>query len=334
METAIWIIVAAAVISGVIIIPKILKKKRKSIQAIKPVPEIPNIPVVIPEIPVVISPPCPLNWPDRRFIGQIMFASAPPREEDVILGNRQWKLNGQMATSENFVKELFRHVQGSINILKSMDAQGVLLHDLEGQEFFHPISYMGQPQMLHNLAPEMNAVADQVFALLRDEGFRTGVTIRADTITWYEDKKIWWHHVAKDPVSNLSAKIRYCKERWGCTLFYWDSNVYEDNSILPDDIIKTLNQLHPDVLIMPEWEGDQLGYWKHGAPYKNLHQYRVDVVPRIKEKVPEAFMVLNIGYATGDLNKSVQEGNILMGRVWHDSPELPAIKEAYSSKKQ
>jgi hypothetical protein len=56
--------------------------------------------------------------------------------------------------------------------------QAVLLWDLEGQEFSHTFTYVGDPRRLADLAPEMDAVADEMFAAFRDAGYKIGLTLR------------------------------------------------------------------------------------------------------------------------------------------------------------
>jgi hypothetical protein len=59
--------------------------------------------------------------------------------------------------------------------------QGVIIWDLEGQEFYQWFSYVGDPNNLSKLAPELDAVADKMFSRLRDAGYRVGMTLRPST---------------------------------------------------------------------------------------------------------------------------------------------------------
>jgi hypothetical protein len=56
--------------------------------------------------------------------------------------------------------------------------QGIIVWDLEGQEFVHAFTYVGYPNNLPVLAPEMDAVADELFSTLRAAGYRIGMTLR------------------------------------------------------------------------------------------------------------------------------------------------------------
>ena len=56
--------------------------------------------------------------------------------------------------------------------------QGIVLWDLEGDEFDQYFTYVGYPNKLHDLAPEMDAVADQMFAAFKAAGYQVGMTLR------------------------------------------------------------------------------------------------------------------------------------------------------------
>src|SRR5206468_1864375 len=66
----------------------------------------------------------------------------------------------------------------SISILKSMNAQGMVTWDIEGQQFPHSTSYVGDPTQFATLAPEMAGIADAYFKKFTDAGLRVGICIR------------------------------------------------------------------------------------------------------------------------------------------------------------
>lgn len=295
----------------------------------KPPPKTDSVVIVVPKDTVVVLPKdtaTVLNWPDRRPIGMLMLSSAPATENEVVLGNRQWKLGGQMQFSK---EALMAHARESIRNCKELNAQGVVVWDIDGSEFFHPVAYMGAPDQISTLAPEMDSVADQFFKLFTDANLKVGVCIRPDELSWNgPPKNHYWHYVA-NPIESLRRKITYAADRWGCTLFYVDSNIYPDWSLMPGEIFQALAKEFPGVLLMPEWEGEQDAYWKSTAPFKWRYQYRDDIYPPVKERNPNAFMVLSMGDADGDFKKTVEEGNILMFRSWYASPEIEKVKAAY-----
>ncbi len=58
---------------------------------------------------------------------------------------------------------------------RAVRPQGILIWDIEGQEFVHPTTYIGDPRVFESgYAPEMNAVANEMFAVFRDAGYRVG----------------------------------------------------------------------------------------------------------------------------------------------------------------
>jgi len=84
------------------------------------------------------------------------------------------------------------------NVISTMNAmavkpQGVILWDLEGGEFAHSMTYLGYPNKLNLLAPEMHAAADSLIAQIRAAGYRVGLTIRPQFITFHDGgtRKKW-----------------------------------------------------------------------------------------------------------------------------------------------
>lgn len=130
--------------------------------------------------------PAVVNWPDRRpinawFIGELSARSATnPR--------------GYFQRSDLDVSNAtqFRKValDNAIWIRDKMNArpirpQGIIVWDIEGQEFIHATTYIGDPKAFESgYAPEMNAVADDIFKTFRDAGYRVGVTIRPTYLLW------------------------------------------------------------------------------------------------------------------------------------------------------
>jgi hypothetical protein len=120
-----------------------------------------------------------LNWPDRRPIGNWMMANGVRRS---VLNPRGYFGDPTLDvrdTSRLLQRAMIR-TQEVINQMNSMTTrpQGVIVWDLEGEEFHHAFTYVGAPNTLPQLAPEMDAVADSIFSALRNAGYRVGVTLR------------------------------------------------------------------------------------------------------------------------------------------------------------
>ncbi len=68
---------------------------------------------------------------------------------------------------------------------RPVQPQGIIIWDLEGQEFIQPTTYVGDPRVLsQGYAPEMDATADQLFAVFRNAGLKVGITLRPNYLQW------------------------------------------------------------------------------------------------------------------------------------------------------
>ncbi|MBF0593348.1 MAG: dockerin type I repeat-containing protein [Candidatus Omnitrophica bacterium] len=131
--------------------------------------------------------PFHLNWPDRRPIGADMMAAGTTGSSET--NPRGWfnKPNADYVSASGrqaFRTELLARVDTEITVLKSLNAQGIILWDLEGEEFRN-LTYLGDPRVIdrglsgnESVAPEMDAVIDEVFAKFKAAGFKVGMTIR------------------------------------------------------------------------------------------------------------------------------------------------------------
>ena len=72
-------------------------------------------------------------------------------------------------------KRLMDYADRSIRILKDLDAQGMIVWDVEGQEFTYAVGYVGEPR---SLPGDIDAIIDEFFKKFTDAGLRVGVTIR------------------------------------------------------------------------------------------------------------------------------------------------------------
>jgi hypothetical protein len=250
--------------------------------------------------------PFQLKWPDRRPIGMLVLAS---NAHSSATNPRGW-FN---APEEDFVGSYgiqhFREralavADRSIAILKSMGAQGMIFWDMEGEEFAK-ITYVGDPRLTAQLAPEMDAVAPEFFERFHKAGLRTGVCIRpSKVVPGWDGVSKWQHsHIGFDVVEEMNQKIIYAKKHLGCLLFYVDSNVRffynPDGSVvshlLEGAAFKRLADAHPDILLIPEIP--RLDYWSCTAPYQELrphsfgHHAATD--SRVLDFYPRAFSVIN-----------------------------------------
>lgn len=265
--------------------------------------------------PVVIIPPPPvqqpfkLNWPDRRPIGFLMLASYAE-----FTGTNNWRKPEGLTFNDWLQQEADR----CLAIMKDLNAQGIIFWDLEGQRNY---PYRGDPE---HISEEMDAL------ITRFKGYKTGLCIRPDECTYTE-----WEvfHTNRNQLETLKRKICYARKRWGCTIFYIDSNFYPDPIYGPHvtgvEIWEALAKEFPDCLLIPEHERPT--FHLYSAPFKVAGTDEHIVSAEVKAEYPEAFMVLmpNGNPDLSNYKETVKAGNIPLFHAWWPAPENEVIKEAY-----
>lgn len=285
--------------------------------------------------------PTAFVWEDRRPIGTLHLSTseaylhspanprgwfADPRGVDVKTA----------AGIEAFHRRVLKYADDSIVVLKSMNAQGMVTWDVEGQEFPHATSYIGDPRLLPTLDPEMDSVADAYFRKFRDAGLRTGICVRPQLLKHTPEKTEQTE--VTDPaqiINTLFDKIVYAYRRWGCTLFYVDSNgdpnVPYDPAIF-EALVARLRQARIKALIMPEHRN--LRYYACTAPYGELRNGVTGTPAAVRAAYPHAFIANYV--PDGPLNEqhdkltaAVRRGDILMFRAWWNDPTNDAVRRLY-----
>lgn len=273
--------------------------------------------------------PYRLNWTDRRPIGALFPSSSGINGEK---NPRGWFNDKQadFVTEEGrakFRERLMAWAGQSVQVLKGLNAQGMITWDTEGQEYPHAISYLGDPR---SLPPEMEPVADAYFKLFTDAGLKVGVCLRPQLplrtaygagVNQYE---------VTDPLATLDAKLTYAQKRWGCTLFYVDSNG-DPNAPMSASIFSQLAARHPDVLLMPEHEN--AAYYACSAPYRDYqNQRQLGTGGDVRRLYPNAFCALYLGDrdvkpVREQLIECVKHGDILVVHGWYSPANHKDIKE-------
>ena len=253
--------------------------------------------------------PRELQWPDRRPIASIFVAGGGNLPQPSNPRGYRFARKLDLRTEEGrekFPEKALEFADKCVEVCEKIGAQGIVVWNLEGQEYKHPITYLGDPR---SLPPEMEAVADDFFQKFTDAGLRTGLTIRPSRpLRPAYDEKV--EHVSwSAPVRymrNLHRKIAYAKKRWACSIFYIDSNLRwsQDPFAFPDldgsgysamideRSLAELQRRHPDVLIVPEHES--AGTYAYGAPYVqpgNVHSFRSS--DSVLRTYPGAFRMIN-----------------------------------------
>ncbi len=271
------------------------------------------------------------NWPDRRAIGSMIIATSAAGWRT---NPRGWLLDPSIDITTPtgvaaFRTRLLAWADGAVAILLKMNAQGMITWDIEGEQYPHAITYIGDPRIFATLAPEMSGVADEYFKKFRDAGLRVGVCIRPQQFAVSGSSAV--QNEVNDPAALLIDKITYAKNRWGATLFYIDSNG-DPNFPTPVEAMARVAAAHPDVLLIPEHQN--LAYFSLSAPYDELRG-GVSSTPGLARSVyPSAFSAINtadgpIDQRYGELRTAVSLGDILMFRGWFDDPGNAKVKSLY-----
>ena len=276
--------------------------------------------------------PMQLKWDDRRPIGMIAM-SASEAQLHSPTNPRGWFNDPKLdVRSADFQQRVLERARESVRILKSINAQGAIVWDIEGQQYPHATSYLGDPR---SLPGEIDAIADEFFQIFRAAGLKIGVTIRPQRPMRSAYGEAVEQIAMADAAQTLIDKIAYAKKRWGCTLFYIDSNG-DPNVPFPAQIFEQVLAAQPDVLLMPEHQSAR--YYRVGAPYDELRAGVTGTPDKVRAIYPRAFSVISV--ADGDAKKhhdelvsSVKRGDILMSRVWFDDPDNAEIKAIYDAAK-
>ncbi len=328
-----------------------------------------------------------LNWPDRRPIAYWLIADATNGRSPSNPRGYLWDKTIDSTNLTTFRTRVLAQADNTIGILNGMypKPQALLIWDLEGQEFDQPFTYVGYPNYLASIAPEMDAVADQLIGKITAAGYKIGLTIRPNTFgagtqlpancyssltpnvtTQYDlaDKFIklnapypfrgyvcagnaWVAGSANHPtaqtsvqdygqvLSLLEQKITYAKNRWGASIFYVDSDVWEGGAVLEPSIFRELAKVFPDCLIIPETAGTF--HFGATAPYEAAKTFNYYGTSQARKDVyPSAFGVVNVADADTVTNwtklvKAVESGDILLFRGWFAAPEISAVQQIYSA---
>jgi len=321
------------------------------------------------------------SWSDHRAIGSLFMTSSTSGYTPNTAANPR---NYWVASSINiqtpaglaaFQQAVLSYATNSIAVLQNMNAQGAIVWDLEGQQFPQDggagpgacgatpgaISYVGSPDMLSQISPEMDSLlpsgqhlSDAFFQMFTSAGLKCGMTLRPETVVLngansYQN----WCQVhsyngqgsynATAVYQTLLAKAQYANTRWGCTLFYVDSDGGPNDSTAPS-VWMQLSQAMPGSLFFPEniWTKD----WAYSAPYLSFDGTSRPLHTPSDDQLmwPKAFAMTYIGDApnqdlTNNPNnpnqwnqfvQAVQGGDILSFRAWYDDEPLNGqVKQIY-----
>ena len=284
------------------------------------------------------------NWTDRRPIGCNFVASMDTRSPTNPTGWLDDKTVDMTtdAGRADWKKRTLARFDKSVSVAKEMGCQGVIVWDIEGQRNPQPISYIGDPRLLPQLSPEMDAIADECFKKYTDAGLRCGVTLRPTHVVRTPGGSEGWEHInVEDIAAEIEGKLAYAHQRWGCTLFYVDSTVRWDLShdgqfmlhTIPAEIFQTIHERFPDVLLIPE--ESSVRHFAYAAPYHEIMppQGYTMTPPEVRAIYPKAFSMIRVADAplieqdTDALAAAVRNGDIIMFRTWSDDPDNVPVRK-------
>ena len=268
-----------------------------------------------------------LHWADRRPIGALFLASnfhVSPANPRGWFNNPGLDVRGNEGR-DRFRKALLDYADRSIAILKGTGSQGMIVWDLEGEQFPHKITYIGDPRLLPRLAPEAEPVADEFFSRFRRAGLAVGLTIRPQQMSFDAQAKPRQENGA-DYERLLLDKIDYARRRWGATLFYIDSN---GGALWPAEVfhLRRIAQQRPQILLIPEHV--DILYYGFSAPYGSMQRGDRPTGRAIRWFYPDGFQVLAIADSSAsdaDLATAYLGGDILLFPAWFDNPASGLIE--------
>lgn len=245
--------------------------------------------------------PTTVKWPDRRPLVWMFPAGGDPKPDPIEWVGNAPKVRAPGPVDPEFRASTMAKTDGIIAAAKSIDAQGVIIWEIEGTSV-PSVTYVGDPRLTGWLNPKMDAVADEMFRKMRDAGLRYGVCLRPSRVVYNKETGHFYHTYvnAEDPFAELDAKLEYAQKRWGCTLFYIDTpgvvrprvnNPEPTWGVISPNDWRRLSEKHPDVLLVPEFGTPQT--YAYSAPYSELRMGSLGSCDLVRTTWPTAFGVLS-----------------------------------------
>jgi hypothetical protein len=308
--------------------------------------------------------PAQINWMDRRVIGTVYLASSPQGNVNQPGGypnNPRRYFNDSNASDFNvwtsaglaaFQAKILQQATNNVENLRKLNAQGAITWDIEGEQYPQDTSYVCEPDKIAQVAPEMESTVvdtaspyfgmmldDAYFKIMRDAGFRVGVCVRPQHFSLNEDgtAKQVYLPIADIP-AELIRKMKYAHDRWGATLFYVDSTVDANGTVLDAEIFAEVAAALPDSLLVPEESTPK--YYAYTAPFKSfLFHGDLGTDAMVYSYYPQAFSVnlINdvdagtLAASLPQLTNAVRHGDVLMTHADYWQANNPTIVQIYQS---
>ncbi len=305
--------------------------------------------------------PNQMTWSDKRIIGGSYLASSPSNTDITQPGgfptNPRRYFNDPSVDITNptglqaFQDRVLAQAANDVTNLQNMDAQGVILWDIEGEQYPQTTSYVCSPDQIAAVAPEMESTItdknspfygqkldDAYFKTITNAGFRVGVCLRPQMFTLGPNNTASQVYLTTNAaiIANLENKVRYANSRWGTSLFYVDSTVDTYGGVLDAAIFQQLHSDFPNLLFIPEESTTR--YYAYTAPfYSFLNHTSLGTPAAVYNVYPHAFgmnLINDVNAAklaqyTPQLTASVAHGDILMGHADYWDPNNATLVSIY-----
>jgi hypothetical protein len=243
---------------------------------------------------------------------------------------------------------LLRQAEQTVANLKRLNAQGMIVWDIEGEEYPQSTTYVCAPDEIGQVAPEMESVVkgsrhggekldDAYFKIIRDAGFRVGVCVRPQHFTLRGDGRATQETLPDKAVAEeLIRKMRFAHDRWGATIFYVDSSVDVHGVTLDPSILEAAAAALPDSLVIPEESTTRM--YGTMAPFMTfLFHGDVGTARPVYNIYPHAFGVNLVNDVDAgklmehreELTDSVRRGDILMVHAGFWNPNNAMVQAIY-----
>jgi hypothetical protein len=188
------------------------------------------------------------------------------------------------AGRQRFRELLLADADAAIANARRLGVQGVLFWGLEGSLHLNEVGFIADPRRLAELAPEMDAVADELFARFRAAGLRTGTHVRP----WRLELGAGAPHFVFDGAqgeAELADRIAYARQRWGCSLFMvmCAANNWHSAAGMPPAALARIAQRFPDIALASDMGG--LAWRSAAAGWDSVSARRGDREPRFWRRV-------------------------------------------------
>ena len=308
--------------------------------------------------------PSQMTWTDKRIIGTAYLASSPAGTGDITqpggypTNPRRYFNDPSIdittpAGLTAFQDRMLAQATANSANSASLNAQGVITWDIEGEQYPQTTSYVCSPDQIAAVAPEMESTIldvnspyfgqkldDAYFKIMTHAGLRVGLCLRPQAFILAANGTASQVYLTGNSaiIANLETKARYANTRWGATLFYVDSTVDVNGGTLDPAIFQQLITDLPAFLFIPEESTPR--YYAYSAPFYSFIFHTTTGTPASTYLYyPNAFganlvndvLASTLATYQSQLTQAVKSGDILMGHAdyWQaNDPTLVAIYQA------